>query len=103
MTIHAAKGLEWDVVILPGLGRRTASDSDPLLHWLELPRPGQGRESDLLLCPIRASDLSDRAPARSLSAYIEAHAARSRSASSECVCCMWPRRELNARCTCSVR
>ncbi|HEX4049262.1 MAG TPA: UvrD-helicase domain-containing protein [Steroidobacteraceae bacterium] len=53
MTMHAAKGLEWDVVILPGLGRCSARDSDPLLHWLELPRPSGGTE--LLLSPIRAS------------------------------------------------
>lgn len=54
MTIHAAKGLEWDVVILPGLEKRGAIDHDPLLHWIDLPRVGGG--SDLLLAPIRASD-----------------------------------------------
>jgi ATP-dependent exoDNAse (exonuclease V) beta subunit len=54
MTIHAAKGLEWDVVILPGLARRTAPDRDPLLHWIELPRPRSG--TDLLLAPIRAQE-----------------------------------------------
>ena len=54
MTIHAAKGLEWDVVILPGLARRTAPDRDPLLHWIELPRARSG--SDLLLAPIRANE-----------------------------------------------
>ena len=50
LTLHAAKGLEWDVVIVPGLGRKTARDSEPLLHWLELARPESG--SDLLLAPI---------------------------------------------------
>ena len=54
MTMHAAKGLEWDVVILPGLGRRGAYETDPLLHWIELPRPGQG--TDLLLAPIRSGE-----------------------------------------------
>jgi ATP-dependent exoDNAse (exonuclease V) beta subunit len=53
MTIHAAKGLEWDVVILPGLDSRGAPDSDPLLHWIELPR---AEGTDLLLAPIRSSD-----------------------------------------------
>jgi ATP-dependent helicase/nuclease subunit A len=38
MTMHAAKGLEWDVVILPCLGRTTANTRDRLLHWIELPR-----------------------------------------------------------------
>jgi ATP-dependent helicase/nuclease subunit A len=54
MTMHAAKGLEWDVVILPGLGRRGANETDPLLHWIELPRPGEG--TDLLLAPIRSAE-----------------------------------------------
>jgi len=66
MTVHAAKGLEWDVVILPSLGRRTAHDSDPLLHWIELPRAHTG--SDLLLAPIRAEE---REPPASLGAYIK--------------------------------
>ncbi|HEY7930447.1 MAG TPA: UvrD-helicase domain-containing protein [Steroidobacteraceae bacterium] len=66
MTMHAAKGLEWDVVILPGLGRFSARDTDPLLHWLELPRPTGGTE--LLLSPIRAS--AEEAPA-SLATYIK--------------------------------
>ena len=35
MTIHKAKGLEFDTVILPGLGRRTRHDDPRLLRWLE--------------------------------------------------------------------
>jgi ATP-dependent helicase/nuclease subunit A len=66
MTVHAAKGLEWDVVILPGLGRRTAVDADPLLHWIELPRAGDG--TDLLLAPIRATEQEPRC---SLAGYIK--------------------------------
>jgi ATP-dependent helicase/nuclease subunit A len=50
LTLHGAKGLEWDCVIVPGLGRVTARDREPLLHWLELARPDAG--SDLLLAPI---------------------------------------------------
>lgn len=50
LTLHGAKGLEWDIVIVPGLGRVTARDAEPLLHWLELARPDAG--SDLLLAPI---------------------------------------------------
>jgi len=66
MTVHAAKGLEWDIVILPGLGRRTAVDSDPLLHWIELPRASNG--TDLLLAPIRATEQEPRC---SLAGYIK--------------------------------
>jgi len=65
MTMHAAKGLEWDVVILPGLGRKSAVDKDPLLHWVELPRASEG--TDLLLAPIRSADQEEG----SLAAYIK--------------------------------
>jgi len=52
MTIHKAKGLEFDTVIVPGLGRRPSAGRDPLLRWLELPR--EDDRNDLLLAPIRA-------------------------------------------------
>ncbi|HEV2008011.1 MAG TPA: 3'-5' exonuclease, partial [Burkholderiales bacterium] len=43
MTIHKAKGLEFDVVIVPGLGRTSRSDEKKLFLWLE--RPGEdGRD-----------------------------------------------------------
>ena len=47
LTIHHAKGLEWDVVFVPGLGRKSRGDQPPLLRWLELPAPAG--DSDLLL------------------------------------------------------
>jgi ATP-dependent exoDNAse (exonuclease V) beta subunit len=50
MTIHRAKGLEFDKVIVPGLGRRMRGNSEPLLRWLELPREPEG--SDLLMAAI---------------------------------------------------
>lgn len=34
MTIHRAKGLEFDVVVLPGLARRSREDDTSLLEWL---------------------------------------------------------------------
>ena len=33
MTIHKAKGLEFDVVLLPGLDQKPPNDSSPLFHW----------------------------------------------------------------------
>jgi ATP-dependent exoDNAse (exonuclease V) beta subunit len=51
MTIHKAKGLEFDNVILPGLGKRPRGDDQPLLLWSERPR---GNETDLLMAPIAA-------------------------------------------------
>ena len=35
MTIHKAKGLEFDTVILPGLGKPPRSDRRKLLYWFE--------------------------------------------------------------------
>ncbi|MCK7580189.1 MAG: hypothetical protein MZV65_34025 [Chromatiales bacterium] len=40
MTIHKAKGLEFDTVILPGLGDRPRHDDPPLLRWMETPHAG---------------------------------------------------------------
>jgi len=51
MTIHKAKGLEFDTVIVPGLGRAPRADDARLLAWMEQPR-GDGT-ADLLLAPIR--------------------------------------------------
>ena len=49
MTIHKAKGLEFDTVILPGLGRLTRHDDPRLLRWLEFM---DGDVPRLLLAPI---------------------------------------------------
>ncbi len=51
MTIHRAKGLEFDTVILPGLGRQPQPDQPRLLLWSEVPRKEGGGE-DLLLAPV---------------------------------------------------
>ncbi|HSC47733.1 MAG TPA: UvrD-helicase domain-containing protein, partial [Gammaproteobacteria bacterium] len=53
MTIHKAKGLEFDVVILPGLDAGTRRGEDELLVWLE--RPREAGEADLLLAPLHAT------------------------------------------------
>jgi ATP-dependent helicase/nuclease subunit A len=51
MTIHKAKGLEFDTVIIPGLGYAPRNNDPSLLLWLERPRTHSG--NDLLLAPIR--------------------------------------------------
>jgi ATP-dependent helicase/nuclease subunit A len=56
MTIHKAKGLEFDTVILPGLGRRSRAADKPLLRWLEHPECG------LLLAPIEPRGETGRDP-----------------------------------------
>lgn len=46
MTIHTAKGLEFDTVIVPGLGRRQRNDDPQLLYWRQ--RVVEGRQQLLL-------------------------------------------------------
>ena len=60
MTIHKAKGLEFDVVVLPGLDAATRSDDLDLLVWLE--RPRTEREADILLAPLDAPGQDHRDP-----------------------------------------
>ncbi len=50
MTIHKAKGLEFDHVIIPSLHRKTPPDKNRLLMWLDRPTAGG---SDLILAPIK--------------------------------------------------
>ena len=50
MTIHKAKGLEFDHVIVPGLGRAPRNDDRRLFLWTETAAPGG---SQLLIAPIQ--------------------------------------------------
>jgi len=54
MTIHGAKGLEFDHVFVVGMGLHGRGDNPRLLNWLELPRE-QGADH-LLMAPIRVRD-----------------------------------------------
>ncbi|MEO8992673.1 MAG: 3'-5' exonuclease, partial [Nitrosospira sp.] len=58
MTIHKAKGLEFDHVIVPGLGRSSRGNDKKLFMWMEYLRPALATEepvegNDLLLAPIQ--------------------------------------------------
>jgi len=57
MTIHKAKGLEFDIVILPGLGRGGKAEDKRLLLWQEQQREDGG--NDLLLAPIKETGVDD--------------------------------------------
>ena len=48
--IHKSKGLEFDHVLLPELHKRSISDPNQLMQWLEQPR--RDGSIDLLLAPI---------------------------------------------------
>ena len=54
MTIHKAKGLEFDYVLVPGLDRVTTGDDAQLMQWLE--RPTELGLGELLLSPIYPPD-----------------------------------------------
>ena len=53
MTIHKAKGLEFDVVIVPGLDRAPRNDDKKLFLWTE--QPDVHGATELLLAPINAT------------------------------------------------
>lgn len=48
LTMHSAKGLQFDTVILPGLNRGARGDNSKLLHWFELAGEGQ-----IVMSPMR--------------------------------------------------
>ncbi len=68
MTIHKAKGLEFDTVILPGLHAGQGSDATPLLRWMQRPRHGA---IDLLLAPVRADGEASHDPIYDLIGALE--------------------------------
>ena len=51
MTMHKAKGLEFDHVIVYGLGRRTRGSQKSVLSWLSLP---EGASSEMIVSPVGA-------------------------------------------------
>ena len=53
LTIHNSKGLEFDLVLIPGLERSTNRSHSELLNWLELDPP-DGEAAHILLAPIGA-------------------------------------------------
>jgi ATP-dependent helicase/nuclease subunit A len=61
MTIHKAKGLGFDVVLVPGLERSTGRDRQPLICMLERVSIENGDEDELLVAPI-GSKGGERSP-----------------------------------------
>jgi ATP-dependent exoDNAse (exonuclease V) beta subunit len=69
MTIHGAKGLEFDHVLVVGVGRRGRNDDSRLLNWLELPRE-QGADH-LLMAPIRYRGSDDDDENEGINAFLD--------------------------------
>lgn len=69
MTIHKAKGLEFDSVILPGLQASTVYDAHALLLWLERPRLHEGE--DLLIAPLKPVEITEHDPIYRYLRYME--------------------------------
>ena len=73
MTIHKAKGLEFDHVIVPGLGRALAKDKKELVLWME-------RGEELLLAPIALPEAeSDPAEEGAIYGYLAVLKARKKA------------------------
>lgn len=51
MTIHGAKGLEWDVVLVPGLERKAQANRERLLTWSEIDS-SDSDAAQIVLAPI---------------------------------------------------
>jgi ATP-dependent helicase/nuclease subunit A len=51
MTIHKSKGLEWDVVMVPGLQKKDPADREKLLTWSEIDS-GDPEAAQIMLAPI---------------------------------------------------
>ena len=73
MTVHRAKGLEFDAVILVGLGRSRLDRDPALLHWMEVAQPQD--PPGLLIAPIKRTGSEPDA----LSTYVAARLKESES------------------------
>ncbi|SFV81340.1 ATP-dependent DNA helicase pcrA [hydrothermal vent metagenome] len=66
MTIHQSKGLEFDTVIMPGLGRGARNDDSPMMHMKEF------ADQSLLLAPIKSSLDTDEGQTYTYLKFVEA-------------------------------
>lgn len=67
MTMHKAKGLQFDHVILPGLGRATRRSDRDVLRWLTV--PGDSGRNRMIISPVGARSELENDP---LYRFIEA-------------------------------
>ena len=78
MTIHGAKGLEFDHVFVVGVGLRGRADDPRLLNWLEIPREQGG--DHLVMAPIRFRGDDEEAGDDAINLYLrQLHRERARA------------------------
>ncbi|HEU4781679.1 MAG TPA: UvrD-helicase domain-containing protein, partial [Steroidobacteraceae bacterium] len=78
MTIHGAKGLEFDHVFVVGVGLRGRADESRLLNWLEIPREQGG--DHLVMAPIRVRGDDDDSEDDAINRYLkQLHRERARA------------------------
>lgn len=65
MTIHESKGLEFDWVIMPGLGKSSKSNQSPIIHLQE------SADQSLLLAPIKSYLQSQESDTYNYLKYVE--------------------------------
>ena len=58
MTIHKAKGLGFNIVIVPALERTTGQSGSPLIHWMERTRRNSSTR-ELLIAPIGSKGIEN--------------------------------------------
>jgi ATP-dependent helicase/nuclease subunit A len=69
LTIHKAKGLEWDVVIVPELARRSRTNVSRLLNWSEFDSDDDAA-ARVLLAPITAKGDRSKKDKEDLGAWL---------------------------------
>ena len=67
MTVHRAKGLEFDHVLVPALERTARAPQRRLLRWIDL--PSETSDSNLLIAPVPA--VGEREEEGDLNAYLK--------------------------------
>ncbi|MEM9744801.1 MAG: UvrD-helicase domain-containing protein [Pseudomonadota bacterium] len=67
LTLHGAKGLEWDMVILPALERAPNQSTASLLHWLPYVQEDLEGQEGVLLAPDKSAAQTTRS---ALASYI---------------------------------
>ena len=64
LTMHGAKGLEWDLVVLPALHRRAPPQQSSLLEWLPVVQVDE--REHILLAPLRSARQAQDPPLNKL-------------------------------------